>query len=436
MQSKTALLVFGTFLAINLTGFAGAVVLKEVRGAMEEDRYGGLSKEAFATRLIAEGVGSLESSPGDAMAMEMVAKTESGQTFATMRVAVSESQRAVDMHWVMDFDMLRQYSPDANDASGEQLEEMFGEIRVTQVGDVLYLDLGGQRFQQRGLAQTDFGSITGFVSEPVPGLGDEAEAPGASADPSGFFGVLSQTTNGLTVHKISEGKYQGKPAWRVEASFEAPDAKGSMVFIAAKKDDLPLLVTMKVSDPQNAHVPPADVTFTFAYGDAVVIETPDAANAKRLPATFDYRLTDDTPTRIEGIVGADASRVPLAELDLRVVEYRPPSGDSFGPVVTKALASVRLDAGLATQAGYELRFVDNGDGVLSAGDRFIAKAPADKPFQEPRQVNGTWQPGVGVRFFDHWANAYEGTPGAGVGFAALALAAVALALVRRRKDQD
>lgn len=441
MQGKTALVVFGSFLAINLAGFGGAVVLQELRGGVaDEDRYGGLGKEAFAARVVSEGVAALESAPVDAMAVEMVAKTEAGDEFATMTVAVSKPQRAKDMHGRLDFDILRRFTPPEDQAQGfdlDELEEKAGEFRVTQVEDVLTITFGGETYVQRGVADTDFGSISNFAAEPVPGLADEGGA--GSADPSGFFGVLERSTEGLTIHKISEGKYQATRAWRVEASFEDEESKGTMVFIASVKDGFPLLVTMKVGSPDHAEIPPADITFAFTYGEAVVIAVPSAEGATRLPATFHYELVDETPTRFEGIISEGSSPVPLDEIDLRVVEHRPPSADSMSlaPVVSKVVAALRLDAGDSTTAGYELTFTDNGDGVLSPGDRFVAKAPASKPFKDPQQVNGTWQPGVGVKFYDRWAAAYEGAPGPGmaVGLFGVGAAVALVAALRRRKNE-
>jgi MYXO-CTERM domain-containing protein len=115
---------------------------------------------------------------------------------------------------------------------------------------------------------------------------------------------------------------------------------------------------------------------------------------------------------INGTISAEhTEEVKLIEVEMRVV------GDAGTPV-----ASLRLDRGSANAGNYTLSYQDrDGDGLVSAGDRYSFRHP--------------YEESVELKFFDLWANAYEGGPQT-PGFAPwAAVAAVALlALWRRRRE--
>lgn len=437
MESRTLFLLFGAFLALNMAGFVGAVVLKQLDPESDEELYDGLSQEAFAQRLVETGIARVDGLEDvDAVAIDATLEA-GGERLGGMRIALDEAVPAVEMSWLLDWEAMQRLAPGSLESQGsgdvegfegmEELAAALSEFSMVQVGDHLVLTLAGETYEMRGAPPPAVGSVRGFLGNPlgqVPG----AEEQDPDATPASLFDALFHATGYSGMQKVAKGTFEGEPAWRVEFEWADEEAAGTGVFIVHRATNLPLVMQLTVTEPGEEDVPPIDFEFRFAYNSDVHIGEPEVPpGAKRLPADFGYERTADTPDRIEGTLGEGASRVPLEELELRVVEVGP-GEDMFAPAFGRVRATLPLDEGEVSENGFRLRFIDNGDGVLSAGDRFVADATGAAKFGP--LTNSTLE--VDVRFYDEWARAYEGTPGFGAAWLLAGLGALFLARGRRR----
>lgn len=159
------------------------------------------------------------------------------------------------------------------------------------------------------------------------------------------------------------------------------------------------------------------MTFLIDYGSRSVIEAPDADG--RLPASVEWS-DDFTPGSYEGtITEVDAVAAPVGEFEIQILEY----DDEYQEQV---LASFPLDdPGTQSQGGFGFVFEDDGDGFLSAGDRFQIENP-------------DWEHGWDheVAFYDSWAGMRTDEspmPAPGLAWLVLALVGAAPLLGRLRR---
>jgi hypothetical protein len=278
-----------------------------------------------------------------------------------------------------------------------------------------------------------------------------SEADSGDEDPMG--GLLGEkdlarfTEAEHAEHEVEASTWEGEPTWKITTTLIEDGLEETAVFHLRQSDMAPLAVDMHIqlidedsflSILEETH-PGTNITgiedfgysmiMRFQYGGPVDFEMPYSENRFSVTVQTNDVVTDDTIIRTlredhKDLVALDGLEVHVVVLD----EYA--TFNNMAPVVTETLAVLPLQEALENETeDFRITYEDNdGDGLLSPGDRIILEAKTDGAIWE----NETHS--VYVLIWDTWAGEYEGAPGPGL-IVVLGGLLLAYATLRARRRQ-
>jgi hypothetical protein len=249
---------------------------------------------------------------------------------------------------------------------------MMYDVRVLCIGDRMFLTVGGETYESR--AQRETCDMSGDTDFELPLMRDEEHEVVEVVERDGALEA--------TVRVVEEGE----------------ESTITVVVRAGR------VVEIRVIDSEG------DFTMHVEYGARRAMQAPSASGRMPMSVSWDHTFV---PGTYSGTISEVDAVAPLSEFSVQILE-------GYGGAVAAEFPTGT--AGSQVSAGFVFMFEDDGDGMLSVGDRFTV---------ENADWSGEWE--RQVAFFDHWAGMRTDENPIPAPFAALLVVLlVALVAMRRR----